>query len=361
MTDQSVRGVRVAILGLHIALGVSTGCTSDRPSDILTAREPLALDGRVAIDDVAPIGEVTHAEWREGAPLYVIDATSSVMYAIDSVPPRVVSTIDRRGRGPGELQSPSTILVLAQGRIALGDGSRLSFFRTDLQFEGSVDLPGQIVGLSEVGDSVYATVSGQPRQSVVTRAIVIGMPPRIAAVRQTAIAPLTCTFCNTATTSDGDLYLSPSDTVLRLLFAQVDSSAMEIATDSSSVVYLSSREQDSVAAIRNRVLELVAARGSSRSELSEISQTLSRDRAAKAAVLSRGVFTTHRGAYIVRNVNDGAATWIQCYSEAGRLMGEYTTGRSGRVINMRFPFAVVVETDASGRRHIARYRLIIGC
>lgn len=159
--------MRLILLTLAVALarnGVAAAQTA-MPTTLPVADHPLS----VRFDPVYSIGVADGQPWEmltdvisvafdTTGRLFVLERAGVrlLMFGPDG---RFISTIGRRGPGPGELQGPAGLAVTSDGRLAVADGARqaITLFSTTGTYLGSVPV-GQ--GIRALYPSMRADASG---------------------------------------------------------------------------------------------------------------------------------------------------------------------------------------------------------
>jgi len=167
------------LLGISLPLAACGGDAPDAPAGLegedvdlgWTKEDAYTIGGYEAIDWDA-FGDVGGLGFDAEGQLYVLDTQGAEIHVVGT-DGELVRTFGTRGEGPGELNRPETLVVLADGRVAVYDFGKFGWVTYDRNGEWIEDITApdpsnvQLLGsFSPVGaDGVLARVMGQIRMS----------------------------------------------------------------------------------------------------------------------------------------------------------------------------------------------------
>lgn len=126
----------VGLLALALACGRDERLAPLRTELYLAGVDTVYLDERAK-----PISDVTHLDIRDGWGIVIVDrpARAVRLYRRDGTFERELP----HGEGPGELADPSSVAIMADGTIAVGESGqqRVATYRWDGAFAGSLEIP----------------------------------------------------------------------------------------------------------------------------------------------------------------------------------------------------------------------------
>lgn len=162
------------VTALLASLAAASGCANS--SEASAATEPSAgltlVDSLVLVESPqAFIGKPTHMAVSAELGYYVSDAFSRTVMHI-SREGAVDQVIGRRGRGPGEFEAPSTVLVTRDSLLLVADQARGGVVVRDLVHDTEralVRIEGNRPTMTLVGDTVYAGTVNVGRGTALAR------------------------------------------------------------------------------------------------------------------------------------------------------------------------------------------------
>jgi hypothetical protein len=179
------------------------------PAPRVVLQHQLTLDrieiGLIADGDIAPDGSV-----------YLLDQSNRRIYRFDPRG-RLLDSLGRQGKGPGEFEMAAELEVGPAGEVAIADitNRRLTIWRGDQRLEATPTISDMVLDLSWPDSGLFMVTSGWAGNGdlEIQRIAPGGGASPYATLPTEGTPPVSCTFCDGMVADGGRLFTVAPDTV----------------------------------------------------------------------------------------------------------------------------------------------------